>query len=42
MIADTILPWAALWLVFYELWCDTGRWLGPSSHDQRPKEEHAA
>lgn len=33
-IAETILPWAALWLYYYELWLDTGRWLGPSSHDQ--------
>ncbi len=32
-IADTILPWAALWLYYYELWLDTGQWLGPSSHE---------
>lgn len=32
VIAETILPWAALWLYYYELWLDTGRWLGPSSH----------
>lgn len=34
LIADTILPWAALWLFYYELWLDTGKWLGPSSHDE--------
>jgi hypothetical protein len=34
LIAETILPWAALWLYYYELWLDTGKWLGPSSHDQ--------
>jgi hypothetical protein len=33
-IAETILPWTALWLYYYELWLDTSRWLGPSSHDQ--------
>lgn len=33
LIADTILPWTALWLFYYELWLDTGKWLGPSSHD---------
>lgn len=32
-IATTILPWTASWLYFYELWLDTGKWLGPSSHD---------
>ena len=33
LIATTILPWTALWLYYYELWLDTGKWLGPSSHD---------
>jgi len=33
LIADTILPWTASWLYYYELWLDTGQWLGPSSHD---------
>lgn len=32
LIATTILPWTALWLYYYELWSDTGKWLGPSSH----------
>jgi hypothetical protein len=36
LLAQTIIPWAALWLYFYELWLDTGEWLGPSSH-QLPK-----
>lgn len=31
-IGETLLPWAALWLYYYELWLDTGEWLGPSSH----------
>jgi hypothetical protein len=38
MLADTILPWAALWLYFYELWLATGEWLGPSApHAPRGK-----
>lgn len=32
IIAETIIPWTALWLAYYELWLDTGQWLGPSSH----------
>jgi hypothetical protein len=27
-IAVTILPWASLWLYFYEVWHATGEWLG--------------
>jgi hypothetical protein len=30
-LADTIIPWAAFWLYYYELWCTTSEWLGPSS-----------
>jgi hypothetical protein len=38
LIATTILPWAALWLYYYELWLDCGEWLGPSSpHGLRKK-----
>jgi hypothetical protein len=39
-VAKTLLPWAALWLYFYELWLDTGLWMGPSSHAEggRPKD----
>lgn len=32
LIAHTIVPWAALWLLYYELWQDTGLWFGPSHH----------
>jgi hypothetical protein len=35
-IADTIIPWTGSWLFYYELWLDTGKWLGPSSHDYHP------
>lgn len=35
-LADTIVPWAALWLYYYEAWLLTGEWLGPSSpHSSR-------
>lgn len=30
-ISETIVPWAALWLAFYEIWLDTGRWYGPEA-----------
>lgn len=30
-LADTIVPWTALWLYFFEGWRVTGRWLGPES-----------
>jgi hypothetical protein len=40
LIHETILPWAALWLFYYELWLDTGKWLGPSSHDPHPSLEN--
>jgi len=30
-IAKTIVPWAALWLAFYELWLRTGEWHGPQA-----------
>ena len=32
LIAKTIIPWTASWLFYYELWLDTSKWLGPSSH----------
>lgn len=33
-IADTIVPWAALWLYYYEVWHATGEWLGGGEHPQ--------
>lgn len=30
----TIIPWAAEWLVYYELYLSEGKWMGPAiSHD---------
>jgi hypothetical protein len=32
---ETIIPWTAEWLVFYEIWVLTGKWLGKSAvHDE--------
>ena len=39
LLYQTIVPWTALWLFYYELWLDTGQWLGPSSHDPRVRKE---
>ena len=31
ILAYTIFPWVANWLFFYDLWLDTGEWLGPEA-----------
>lgn len=36
-IADMIIPWISDWLLYYELWQDTGKWLGPEAPHQGPK-----
>lgn len=30
-LAESILPWAAEWLMYYELWHVTGEWVGPEA-----------
>ncbi len=35
-IALTIVPWASLWLYFYEVWHATGEWLGGGVHPDIP------
>lgn len=32
LIADTIIPWASLWLYYYEIWLATGNWHGGGEH----------
>jgi len=32
IIADTIIPWTALWLYYYELWLVCNEWLGGGEH----------
>ncbi|MCK4538282.1 MAG: hypothetical protein KAV42_05740 [Candidatus Krumholzibacteria bacterium] len=36
LIADTIVPWATLWLFYYELWQAAGIWCG--SKQEHPDE----
>jgi len=38
MLHETIIPWTAEWIVFYELWKITGEWLGSAAlHDVNKK-----
>ena len=32
LIAETVVPWASLWLYYYEVWHATGEWLGGGVH----------
>lgn len=41
-LAATIVPWAALWLYYYEAWLAIGEWLGPSSPHQSGAPKEAA
>ena len=34
LIADTIIPWASLWLFYYEIWQAIGEWLGGGKHPE--------
>jgi hypothetical protein len=36
-IAETIVPWACEWCLFYEVWVSTGKWLGPAYPHSTPK-----
>lgn len=38
-IAKTIVPWTAEWLYFYELWIQTGTWLGPEAPHRANEEK---
>ncbi len=40
-LAETIVPWAAQWLFFYEAWLvdPDGRWLGPEAPHGAKKEK---
>jgi hypothetical protein len=35
-LGDTILPWACIWLYFYEIWLATGDWKGGGDHPIPP------
>ena len=32
LIAETVVPWASLWLFYYEIWHATGKWSGGGTH----------
>lgn len=34
LIAETIIPWLMLWLLYYELWHATGEWQGGGAHPE--------
>jgi hypothetical protein len=38
MLGETIIPWTAEWLYFYEYWLATGKWLGPEAPHGGKKE----
>lgn len=33
--ADTLIPWTSLWLFYYEVWKETGEWLGGGIHGKK-------
>jgi len=37
-VAETIVPWISLWLMYYEAWLATGEWLGGGIKHQ-PKDK---
>ena len=39
LISKTVIPWAALWLYYYELWHATGEWLGGGVHPPKGQEK---
>jgi hypothetical protein len=36
LLATTIVPWTAEWLLHYEIWLATGEWTGGGYHPTRP------
>lgn len=33
--AETLIPWTSLWLFYYEIWIETGEWLGGGVHPSK-------
>ena len=33
--AETLIPWTSLWLFYYEIWKETGEWLGGGVHGKK-------
>lgn len=42
LIANTIVPWACLWLYFYEIWITTGTWYGEGEQHRAYMEAKAS
>jgi hypothetical protein len=38
-IAETIVPWTSLWLLYYEIWLVTGKWCGSNQEHPAPSEK---
>ena len=39
-VAESIIPWASLWLYYYEVWQATGKWLGGGVHPGIAESNH--
>lgn len=35
LLIETILPWSAEWLIYYEIWLATGQWFGDGDDEGR-------
>ena len=33
--SETLIPWTCLWLFYYEIWKETGEWLGGGIHRKK-------
>ena len=33
--SQTLIPWTSLWLFYYEIWKETGEWLGGGIHSKK-------
>lgn len=42
ILANTVVPWIAEWLYFYEIWFETGNWEGGGLHPPSKKSKRAA
>lgn len=38
-IADSLVPWATLWLFYFEEWLSTGKWSGGGQHPKDPDDD---
>jgi hypothetical protein len=41
LLGNTVFPWTAEWLYFYELWLATGQWFGPEAPHTASKSENS-